>query len=394
MSDLSFIRCVHISFCRELKNIVADRLYLSVVSILPLISIIFFALMFYSGVIRDLPLAVVDSDRSDMSRKFVGMLAATRGVEPDMGYNSIQEAKSAVLRGNAVGLLHIEDGFEADLYRGERVSIWCYLPGTSLSVSGVVEREVQMCARMLSGKITLNRLVAKGENMDKVMVDVNPINLHINTISNPYMNYGYYLAPIFMFMALVIFTVVATTYALGRELYYATAAGWRSVVHGRMGAAMVGKMLPITLAMSLAMQLIFFVLFVIMGMGCAGSYLFLTLSSVLFIVAYQSIAVFIVTITSNMRLALSLGGGYSVMAFTFSGITFPIVSMYGVAGGLSKLFPLGYFSHIFIDQAMRGAPVGYSVDDMGALLIFVLLLVLGVGRLDRVTSDKRYWGRD
>ena len=95
-----------------------------------------------------------------------------------------------------------------------------------------------------------------------------------------------------------------------------------------------------------------------------------------------------------MRLALSLGGGYSVMAFTFSGITFPIVSMYGVAGGLSKLFPLGYFSHIFIDQAMRGAPVGYSVDDMGALLIFVLLLVLGVGRLDRVTSDKRYWGRD
>lgn len=350
--------------------------------------------MFYSGVIRDLPLAVVDSDRTDMSRKFVGMLAATRGVEPDMGYNSIQEAKSAMLRGNVVGLLHIEDGFEEDLYRGERVSIWCYLPGTSLSVSGVVEREVQMCARMLSGKITLNRLVAKGENMDKAMVDVNPINLHINTISNPYMNYGYYLAPIFMFMALVIFTVVATTYALGRELYYATAAEWRSVVHGRMGAAMVGKMLPITLAMSLAMQLIFFVLFVIMGMGCAGSYLFLTLSSVLFIVAYQSIAVFIVTITSNMRLALSLGGGYSVMAFTFSGITFPIVSMYGVAGGLSKLFPLGYFSHIFIDQAMRGAPVGYSVDDMGALLIFVLLLVLGVGRLDRVTSDKKYWSRD
>lgn len=394
MSNLSFVGCVRISFYRELKSIVANKLYLSVLSILPLVSIVFFALMFDGGVVKELPLAIVDSDRSDTSRKLVDMLAATRGIEPQTDYNSIREAKEAMLRGDVVGMLYVKDGFERGLYRGERVSVWCFLPGTSLSVSGVVEREVQLCARMISGEIMLNRALARGKNLYKVMVDINPIRLHVNTISNPYMNYGYYLAPIFMFMALVIFTVVATTYSLGRELYYATAAEWRKVVQGRMVAALIGKLLPTTLAMALLMQFIFFVLFVIMGMECAGSYLFLTLSSVLFIVAYQSIAVFIVTITSNMRLALSLGGGYSVMAFTFSGITFPVVSMYGVARVLSKLFPLGYFSHIFIDQAMRGASVGYSVNEILPLLLFVLLLPAGIWRLNRITSDKIYWGRD
>ena len=391
---VSMLRALRISLLRELKTIIGDRLYLSVIWILPLVAIIFFSIMFYGGAIKELPLAVVDNDCSAVSRKLVDMIDATRGVCPNNQPMSIPEAEDMMLRGEVVGVLYIDKDFEHDIYAGVPTRLSCYMPGTSLSASGIVERDLQLCVRALSETISQDKLLQSGVDYNNILVDINRINLLINTISNPYMNYGYYLAPIFMFMAVIIFTVVATTYAVGRELYYATASEWRGTAPNSMVGALIGKLLPITISMVVVMQLVFAILFGIMGMECMGSYLFLTLSSILFILAYQSVALFITTMTANLRLSLSLGGGYSVMAFTFSGITFPVMAMYSAARVLSKLFPLSYFSDIFIDQVMRGAPIEFSTNSLWALMAFLLLSVVSIGRLDMITRCERYWCRD
>ena len=121
------------------------------------------------------------------------------------------------------------------------------------------------------------------------------------------------------------------------------------------------------------MGLAFIILFVVMGMETMCSWTTLGISSLLLIIAYQSIATLIIAVTANLRLALSLGGGYAVMAFTFSGITFPTISMYGIAQFIAKLFPLSYFSDIFITQAVRGASLNYSLDSLVWLLGFSIL---------------------
>lgn len=391
---MSRIESLCLSLRRELKIILNDKLYLSVIAILPLVAILFFVAMFYGGTIGELPLAVVDNDNTVTSRKLTSMLVATRGVRLDTSFNSLDAAERVMLQGDAVGVLYIEDGFEDRVLRGDVARVGCYLPGTSLAASGVVEREIRQCVGTLAAEISFNRILSAGVYYDKAVVDINPVNVLVNIISNPYMNYGYYLAPIFMFMAVVIFTVLSTVYAVGRELRYATVGEWRKEVMGNVPWALIGKLLPTTVAMVVMIQLVFFVLFGLMGMYCTGSYLFLSLGSVLFVIAYQSVAVFIVVMTSNLRLSLSLGGGYSVMAFTFSGITFPTMAMYGVAQLFAKLFPLSYFSNIFIDQAMRGAPVSYSMSSLFALLSFVLLAVVSMGRLNKITRVEKYWKRD
>jgi ABC-2 type transport system permease protein len=226
------------------------------------------------------------------------------------------------------------------------------------------------------------------------MVDVMPINIQGNIISNPYLNYGYYLAPIFMILGIVIFTMLATIYSVGRELRYRTAPDWLATANNSLVGGVVGKLLPITISMTLMSQFIYFILFVIMGMECEGSYLVLTLITILFIVVYESVVLSIIALTANMRLALSLGGGYSVMAFTFSGITFPTVAMYGVARIFSKLFPLSYFSDIFVSQVMRGAPFSYDIDNLIYMTLFLILTPLLWRRLERVVRMEKYWGRE
>ena len=387
-----FCNILH-SFIRELQEVARNRLYRAILIVIPLVMILFFTTMFYSGEIVDLPIVVVDKSNSPMSRKLVSMVDATRGVKVVDEAQSIAEAEQLLRRGDVLSIVYINSDFESSILRGEPTKVECYLLGTNISADGVIERDVQQAVMTFSAGVSLSRLQASGVGYDEAMVEMMPINIHSNIVANPYLNYGYYLAPLFMFMGVVILTVVSTVYAFGRELRDATAREWLATSNNSLVAAVVGKMLPTTIVMSVMMELVLFILVVVMGMECAGSYLFLSLSILLFVLAYQSVAIVIISLAANLRLGLSLGGGYAVMAFTFSGITFPVSAMYPVVQSMSKLFPLSYFSDIFIDQMMLGVPISYDVPKIGVLLVFIALIVLVWQRLDRVVRNEMYWRR-
>ena len=378
----------------EVHEIAKNRIYRTTLLLLPLATILFFGTMFYKGSIVNLPIVVVDNDHSATSRKLLDMVSATRGISIEYYATSTIEAKELLRAGEAYALLLIPDDLERNIYGNKSSQIECYISGTNLSASGVIESDIQNSIQTFAAGIEISKLKSQGLSEAQATQEIMPIDSLTHIISNPYINYGYYLAPIFMFMALAIFTTTLTTYAIGREFYYATAPKWLSAAGNSTAAATIGKLLPTTVVMTQFAQLIYFVIFIIMGMECNGSYLPLTIGSVIFIVAYQSVAVFITTITANMRLALSLGGGYAVMAFTFSGITFPTSAMFDVAQLLSTIFPLTWFCEVFIDQAMRGAPIIYSIKPILITLLFTLLPLTILGRLNRVSLDSKYWSKD
>ena len=238
-------------FKRELCEVVKSPLYLSVVAILPIVMLLTFTAIFYNGKITELPITVVDNDNSAMSRQLCSMIDATPGVDIALSAESIDQAESQMLNSKALAILYINRGFESSVYAGVPTKIECYLPGTNISASGVIERDIQQAILTFSSGIALNRVQSIGVGYNQAMVDIMPINILTNTLGNPYLNYGYYLAPIFMFMGVVIFVMVATIFSFGRELRYATVHKWLSTANGSLLAAVVGKMLPTTIAMAL-----------------------------------------------------------------------------------------------------------------------------------------------
>ncbi len=388
------IKSIISSFKRELREVVSDRLYLSVLVLFPAIMTLFFCAIFYHGAIDNVPIAAVDRDYTPLSRQMLRMIDATAGVDIAFQESDMISAEQRLLNGDVEGIICIDKGFESSIYRGEAAKVGCYLSGANISASGVLSRDIQLAVQSFSAGVALQTLESMGINEAQAMVEIMPINIQINIISNPYLNYGYYLAPIFMILGVVIFTMVSTIYAIGRELRYRTPSNWLTVADNSLVGGVIGKLLPVTIAMVVMSQFIYFILFVVMGMECMGSYLLLSLVTVLFIVVYEGIALSIIALTANMRLALSLGGGYSVMAFTFSGITFPTVAMYGVARVFSKLFPLSYFSEFFVGQVMRGAPISYDIDNLLYMTLFLVVVPLSWQRLSRVVQDDKYWGRE
>ena len=89
----------------------------------------------------------------------------------------------------------------------------------------------------------------------------------------------------------------------------------------------------------------------------------------------------------------AIGGGYSVLAFTFSGLTFPIMAMSKPMQWFCCIFPFTFYTDIMVDQALRGAPAIYSLPDMGIIALFIILPLLCLPRLRTICTNKKYWGR-
>ena len=124
-----------------------------------------------------------------------------------------------------------------------------------------------------------------------------------------------------------------------------------------------------------------------------GAWVVLALGAITLIMAYQSVAIFVVALTASLRLSLSLGGGYSVLSFTFSGVTFPTIAMFSAVQPATMIFPYTYFMRLYIDQAVRGSAWWLSMQDLGAIMLFLLLPLLALGRLRRVVLNRKFWGR-
>ncbi len=99
-----------------------------------------------------------------------------------------------------------------------------------------------------------------------------PVRFNRHVLFNPYINYGYYLAPSFMPMMLLIFAVMATVFAVGTELKHGTAREWLNAGGDLMTAALTGKLLPVTAMLLLQAFVMLFILIRIVGVPLNGSY--------------------------------------------------------------------------------------------------------------------------
>ena len=389
----NFFGGIYAVFVRELLRIRSSITYTAMLFVLPLVSIVFFALFFEKGVAESLPIAVLDEDNSDLSRKLTSMVDETPAARVLYGIQDMNEGMTLIREGKVYAVLQIPAQFEKKIMGGGQAHVELYNSGTNISVNSLLAKDVQTAVTTFSVGVQLNLLQSRGLSARQAMAQAQPIRFSKHVLFNPYINYGYYVAPCFMAMMLMIFTILSSIYAAGSELKYSTAGEWYSTGCNSMAAALIGKMLPVTIVMSIVAVAMHIIIFNAMGAPMNGSILLLGLATVIFIISYQCIGLFVLALTDNMRLALSFGGGYSVLAFTFSGLTFPTMAMAPVLQWFGCLFPFTFYMRVFIDQVLRGAPVGVSIPELGYMMLFWLLPVLTINLLRRECTDKKYWGK-
>lgn len=378
---------------REINRILRDRVYLFMGLIAPLISFTLITLIFSANVPRKLPVAIVDQDHTALSRKIIRVIGATPITSPDNQYSDPMEAQKALVSGKVDAIVWIPSETEKKIMRGEHADVAVYFNNVYLIKAGMLKSGIQKALATLSAGIKLQTHMRWGESPARALAKIQAVQLTPVLLFNPYTSYEYYLTLLLLPVMLTVFVLFGTIYALGTELQYGTGPEWLSASGGDMPRALMGKLIPHSFAYILLALIMNLVFFQVLGLPLRGHFLLIVVAELVMILCYQSMAIFLVTLTRNLRLALSLASAYTMLAITFAGLTFPSFGMPAIAQVFSKIFPFTYWLELFVGQTLRGEPTANGIIQIWLMVIFVVAGLCTVPRLKYLLKNEKYWGK-
>ena len=379
---------------REIKRMTSERIYLWILFILPMFTFVFFTSMFSKGKADNFEVAILDADNSQISRMIVSYIEATPEVEFTRKVSSLEEGKRLIEKGEVYAVLEIPKGLENGIYSGIPRKMVLFYSNNNLSAGSGVSVAIIKTVKTISAGINLQKRLSKNKEIfDQALNNVQPIRIDAHALNNPFINYSYYLVTGLLPVMLLMFILSSTIYAIGGELKYRTALDWYKTSGESIIVALTGKLLPYSTIFIIEAFFMNTILFGIVEAPQNGSYFIIFLATIFFVFAYQAMGVFLISVLPNMRLALSLSAAYASLAFSFAGLTFPLIAMIGFIKGFAQIFPFTHYIQIYINVAMRGLDVRYSLPQFLILSAFIALPFFLIPRLRAFLTKEKYWGK-
>lgn len=180
------------------------------------------------------------------------------------------------------------------------------------------------------------------------------------------------------------------TFAITQEIKTGTSPRWLQAAGGRIGTAVIGKLLPQTVIFTIIGWGVNSLLFHWNHFPMNGQEWWMILGMPLFVIASQSFAVVMCSIFPNPRLALSLCSLTGILAFSLAAFSFPVEAMYGAVAIFANILPVRWYFLIYGDIALDGWPVYYSRLYFVALLVFPMVATLAAPLMKRALRKPVY----
>lgn len=369
---------------REWKRILSHPIYLLTSVIAMLFCYLFFLTLMSEGLPEQLPIGIVDGDNSSLSRMLEQNIKASPQVEVVGKYATFTEARKDMQKGRIYAIIDIAPGFQADLLASRQPAIAYYVNDVYLVAGSLSYKDLTYISELMSAFMQVESLQARGVvGGENLLPIVQPIAIDTHQIANPQANYNVYLSNVLLPGVLQLLVIMFTIYSIGVEIKQNTTREWLSTGNGSVLASLTGKLLPHTLLFTVLGLMGVFLLYKVMNFPMNGSIVWMSLAMFLFVLAHQSIGIFIIGVFGRMRDAISLGVFYGLLSFTFAGFTFPIEAMPRGAQIFSWFFPIRYYFKIYVNEALNGADIRYSLIYFAAMAAFLILPFLVYTRLTK-----------
>lgn len=386
MTDTGFLATAR----RELRRLTSRRIYFCTMIFVPLAVTLFFVSLLGEGLPLKIPSAVVDLDHSTMSRAVTRSLNSTELIDVTQKLESYTDAMESVRRGEIFGFFIIPSNFEADALGGRTPTLEYFSNMTFFVPGTLAYKGFKTVAVGTAGTMVRTTLVSAGADPENVGALIQPLNLDVHPVGNPWTNYSIYLSPSFCAGLLALMIMLVTCFAITTEIKYGTSAEWLATARGRMSVALAGKLLPHFVIWWVVTMCVLSILFGFCHFPLNGSLVALLVAATMFVVASLAMAVIFCCIVPNPRLSLIMSALIGILSFSLAAFSFPVQSMYGFIAILSYLLPVRYFFLIYCNVALNGAEVWYSRFYYLALAIFPLVACLGLSRLRKACLNPVY----
>lgn len=337
MAEFAVIRVLR----RELRTLVRQPSYLFLLFGAPALAAILLGGIVSTPVVQSVPFQVVDEDNSPASRDLAYRLNSSPTLDVSLVHAGSQAALVEVRAQRSFGYLVIPEGFAEQLQIGLPQQIPAYVNQQSYMVGTLLTNQLVRFVIESSLRETASQFVVHGQTKTQAKAQVVPISGERSVAGNQWLNYQSFLRASLHSHVWHVLLVLSTLYALGREFREGTTEDWWQASGERLGVALVGKLLPLTLVL-LGWAAVFHLLALqALQLPWGWRLSRLMLLSTWVAAFYISVAVLVMALLHNLRKALSVAAIYTLPAFAFIGVTFPVTNMIGAARFWQSLLPVG-----------------------------------------------------
>jgi ABC-2 type transport system permease protein len=182
-------------FLFELKAILNDKGAILILFIAVIVYPVIYSIVYMKENVTSMPIAVVDQDRTDSSRKYAQMLNASAEVDVKANPTDITEGEK-LLKGRIVdGVLFIPEGFQKKLMKGEQTDVSLYADAAYF----LKYRNQLMAATYtnsyFSAGISVKKYLAAGQSYPQALVSTTPLDPQPHILYNPASGYGSFVMP-------------------------------------------------------------------------------------------------------------------------------------------------------------------------------------------------------
>lgn len=346
---------------KEFREIRRDPVTLAFAVLLPIIMLFLFGYA-VSYDVDDVPLAVLDLDRSAASSSLVDAFVNTGDFVVRARPRDQREVRRLMDAGTVRVALVIPRGFGLDLLAGRNAQVQTLVDGTHASTALIIRNE----AEAVTTAFALGQAVGSvGPSGPALHAPAEP-----RVWYNPALRSATFVVPGLFAVILMGFPPLLTVLAVVREkesgsvqqIYASPVRAWEFVA---------GKMIPyIIIAYAELVSIL------VLGawwfeLPFRGSPALLALASTLYVFCTVGIGLLVSTVTRSQVVAMLLAIVITFMpAFLFSGFIFPISSMPEAMQWYTRLFPARYFTEASRGLFLRGTGWGQLLDELVILAAY------------------------
>lgn len=354
---------------KEFIQILRDKSLLPIVILLPVVELFLFGYALSQDV-RNLPVAVIDHDKSRESRELYGKIDATSTFNVLYYFDDVDEGKAMMDRGKTSMILVIPPDFSAEVNSiNESAKVQVILDGSD-SNSSIIAMNV---VRSLLSKYSLQFVEERAGLMGLQSGSIGGVDTRVRVWFNEDLKSVNYMIPAVISLIITLITQLLTSMSIVKERERGTLEQL-IVTPLRTYELILGKTVP-----SIVISYLDVVLIIVIGawwfavpiVGSVGLLLFVSL---FYLLSTLGIGMFISTISRTQQQAMMSSFFTMIFNIVLSGFMIPIENMPKILQYISYVVPLRYFLVIVRGIFMKGSDLNELWDELIALLVFGIVI--------------------
>lgn len=345
---------------KETKHILRDPRSLGLIFLLPVVMILLYGYAVNLD-LKNIPVSVVDHDRSPLSRLIVEKMLNSGYFSITGQYGKVSEARRTIYSGRSFGIVVFPKGFATDAKRTRGTHVQFLLDGSDANMATIASNYFNVFISQLSRDPFYEA----------------PLAVHSRVLYNPDLESVRFIVPGLAGVLLMLVCALMTSVAITREKEVGTLELVLTTPI-RPYQVIIGKVLPYIVIAFLEFLLIVGFAHLWFGVPVEGNLALLLFMTFGYLFCALSIGIAISAAVNTQQVAMSLVMVTTMLpSVMLSGFIFPVASMPRLLQMISMCIPATYYLRIIRGIMLKG--VGWTelwpnfavLVGIGVFLIFI-----------------------